>query len=48
MSCLLILAESSEEDARRLHTHTVTENEGILTTEFPLDRQYANDCTKEQ
>src|SRR5215470_2831886 len=33
---LPMLAESPEEDARRLHSHTVTENEGILAAEFPL------------
>jgi len=36
-------AESSEEDSRRFHTYTVTENEGILAAEFPLEGQHGND-----
>ena len=36
------LAESPEEDARRLHPDTVTENKRILTAEFPLKCQHDN------
>lgn len=37
------LGESSEEDARRLHSYTVTENERILAAEFPLQGQHDNE-----
>ncbi len=37
------MAESPEEDAHRLHSNTVTENDRILTAEFPLQRQHDNE-----
>jgi hypothetical protein len=39
----LTLAESPQEDARRFHSYTVTENERILAAEFPLERQHDNE-----
>src|SRR5579863_7240619 len=42
------LAESPEEDARRLHPYTVTENERILVAEFPLQRQHDNERAHQQ
>jgi hypothetical protein len=41
------LANSPEEESRRLHTYTVTENEGVLIAEFPLQRQHDNDCPRQ-
>lgn len=42
------LAESLEEDPRRLHSYTITENEWILAAEIPLQRQHDNNCPQEQ
>src|SRR5579864_1649802 len=41
-------AESSQEFARRLDCYTVTENERILTAEFPLQRQHDNERAHQQ
>src|SRR5260221_6436400 len=37
------LAKSSKEDTHRLHCYTVTENERVLTAEFPLQCQHDNE-----
>src|SRR4029077_5312447 len=42
------LADSPEEDSRRLHTYTVTENERILIAEFPLQGQHDNDGPRKE
>ena len=42
------LAESSKEDAHRLHSYTVTENERVLTAEFPLQRQHDNERSQHE